>query len=204
MTDCYIDTSYSLLDCSYTHWNTAVYGFMGSYYYSVVCLTTGPKPLPKRFLYIVRSKASSFKWEYPLLSVRSSSIFFLLLPRLLVTSISPFIFPSITCFRRQFLRKMWPIQLAFRFRISRRIFLCSLTLSNTSSFLTWSIVWINALKWAKPACFQILSDFSLTNHDIINVFMCTKNWSIRLELRSSLNSNVQYMAAFEYCIYLRS
>ena len=29
--------------------------------YSVVCLTTGPKPLPKRFLHIVRSKASSFK-----------------------------------------------------------------------------------------------------------------------------------------------
>jgi hypothetical protein len=26
-----------------------------------VCLTTGPKPLPKRFLHIVRSKASSFK-----------------------------------------------------------------------------------------------------------------------------------------------
>ena len=31
------------------------------FYYSVVCLTTGPKPLPKRFLHIVRSKASSFK-----------------------------------------------------------------------------------------------------------------------------------------------
>ena len=97
------------------------------YYYSVCCLMTGPKPPPKRFLHIVRSKASSFKWEYPLLSLRSSSSFLRLLPRLLVTSISPFIFPSITCFRRQFLRKMWPIQLAFRFRISRRIFLCSLT-----------------------------------------------------------------------------
>ena len=34
---------------------------------------------------------------------------------------------------------MWPIQLAFRFLISRRIFLCSLTLRNTSSFLTWSV-----------------------------------------------------------------
>jgi hypothetical protein len=65
----------------------------------------------------VRSRASSFKWEYPLLSLRSSSSFL----RLLVTSISPFIFPSITCFRRQFLRKMWPIQLAFRFRISCKI-----------------------------------------------------------------------------------
>jgi hypothetical protein len=45
------------------------------------------------------------------LSWRSSSSFLRLLPRLLVTSISPFIFPSITCFRRKFLRIIWPIQL---------------------------------------------------------------------------------------------
>jgi len=107
--------------------------------HSVFCLTTGPQPPPKRFLHIVRSRASSFKWEYPLLSLRSSSSFLRLLPRLLVTSISPFIFPSISYFKRQFLRKMWPIQLAFLYLISRRIFLCSLTLSNTSSFLTWSV-----------------------------------------------------------------
>ena len=72
------------------------------HHHSVFCLTTGPKPPLKRFLHIVRSKASSFKWEYPLLSLRSSSSSLCLLPRLLVTSISPFIFPSITCFRRQF------------------------------------------------------------------------------------------------------
>ena len=106
---------------------------------SVICQTTGPKPLPKRFLHIVRSRASSFNWQYPLLSLRSSSSFLRLLPRLRVTSICPFIFPSIICCRRQFLRKMWPIQLAFRFLISCRIFLWSLTLSNTSSFLTWSV-----------------------------------------------------------------
>jgi len=105
----------------------------------VVCLTTGPKPLPKRALHIVRSRASSFKQEYPLLSLRSSSSFLHLLPRLPVTSIPHFIFPSITRCRRQFLHKMWPIQLAYRFLISCRIFLCSLTLSNTSSFLTWSV-----------------------------------------------------------------
>ena len=51
---------------------------------------------------MVRSRASSFKWEYPLLFLRSSRSFLRLLPRLLATSISPFIFPSITCFRRQF------------------------------------------------------------------------------------------------------
>ena len=72
--------------------------------HSVFYLTTGPKPPPKRCLHIVRSRASSFKWEYPLLSLRSSSSFLRLLPRLLATSISPFIIPSITCFRRQFLR----------------------------------------------------------------------------------------------------
>ena len=109
------------------------------HHHPVVCLMTGSKPLPKRSLHILRSKASSFKWAYPLLSSMSSSSFLRLLHCLLVTSISPFIFPSITCFRRQFLRSMWPIQLAFRFRNSRRIFLCSLTRSNTSSLLTWSI-----------------------------------------------------------------
>ena len=70
--------------------------------HSVFCLTTGPKPPPKRCLHVVRSRASSFKWEYPLLSLRSSRSLSRLLPRLLATSISPFIFPSITCFRRQF------------------------------------------------------------------------------------------------------
>jgi hypothetical protein len=78
-------------------------------FHSAICLTTGPTPLPKWFLHIVRSRVSSFKWEYPLLSLRSSSSFLRLLPRLLVTSISQFIFPSITCFRRQFLRKMWKL-----------------------------------------------------------------------------------------------
>ena len=95
---------------------------------SLTCQTAGPKPLPKRFLHIVQSRASSFHWKYPLLSLRSSNSFLCLLPRLLVTSICPFIFPSITCCRRQFLRKMWPIQLVFHFLISCKIFLCSLTL----------------------------------------------------------------------------
>ena len=72
----------------------------------VVCLTTGPKPLPKRNLHIVRYRDSSFKWQYSLLSLRSSRSLLLLLPRLPVTSIPPFIFASITRCRRQFLRKM--------------------------------------------------------------------------------------------------
>jgi len=105
----------------------------------VVCLTTGPKLLPKRALHIVRSRVSSFKWEYPLISLRSSSSFLRLLPRLSLNSVPPFIFPSITRHRRQFLRKTCPIQLTFRLLISWRIFFCTWTLSNTSSFLTWSV-----------------------------------------------------------------
>jgi hypothetical protein len=61
-----------------------------SFIHFVICLTTGPKPFPKQALHIVRSSASSFKWEYPLLSLRSSSSFLLLLPRLPVTSIPLF------------------------------------------------------------------------------------------------------------------
>ena len=64
-----------------------IVSFMRSSSSSVICQTTGPKPLPKQFLHTVRSRASSFNWQYPLLSLRSSSSFLRLLPRLLVTSI---------------------------------------------------------------------------------------------------------------------
>jgi len=124
------------------NWDAAlviyIYIYIYIFIHLAVCLTTGPKPLPNRALHIVRSRASSFNCEYTLLSLRSSSSFLRLLPRLPVTSIPPFIFPSITLCWRQFLHRMWPIKLAFRFLISCRIFLYSLTLSNTSSFLTWS------------------------------------------------------------------
>jgi hypothetical protein len=100
-----------------------------------VCLKTCPNPLPKRTLHIERSRASSFKWKYLLLSLMSSSSFLRLLPHLPVTSILPFIFPSISLCRKHFLRKIWPIQLAFRLLISCKIFLCSLTLSNISHMI---------------------------------------------------------------------
>jgi hypothetical protein len=58
-----------------------------SFIHSVFCLTTGPKPPPKPALHIVWSRASSFKWQYPLVSLRSSSSFLRLIPRLPVTSI---------------------------------------------------------------------------------------------------------------------
>ena len=95
--------------CNNLMWPQAVYRserLTYHHHYPVVCLMTVSKSLPKRSLHILRSTASSFKWQSPLLSLRSSSSFLRLLPRLLVTSISPFIFPSITYFGRHFLRKM--------------------------------------------------------------------------------------------------
>jgi hypothetical protein len=112
-----------------------------------VCLTTGPKPLTKRALHTVRSRASSFKWKYPLFSLRSSSSFLHLLPRLLVTYIPPCIFPSIARFRRQFLRKMWPIHLAFRLHVDMPLHTvqhakqmnvcCRITTLEDSNFNQW-------------------------------------------------------------------
>ena len=81
----------------------------------------------------VRSSAFSFNFYYPLHSLKCLR----LLPRLPLTSILPPIFPSIKCFKRQFLSKMWPIQLAFLLFIVCRICLTSSTLCNTS-FLTQS------------------------------------------------------------------
>jgi hypothetical protein len=72
---------------SFTHYASP------SFIHLAVCLTTGTTPAPKRALHIVRSRASFFMWEHPLLSLRSSSSFLRLLPHLPVISIPPFIFP---------------------------------------------------------------------------------------------------------------
>ena len=169
---------------------------VNSFIHLVVCLTTGPKPLPKPALHTVRSWASSFKWEYPLLSLRSSSSFLNLLPHLPVTSIPPFIFPSITHCRRQFLHKMWPIQLAFRLLISCRIFLCSLTLilhfscdrSNWSSPSFSSNTFQNF-----PAVSDLLPEASKFQH---HIKLCSK-CSILL-VSSSILSQVRQFRQYIY------
>jgi hypothetical protein len=74
------------------------------YIHYAVCLATGPKLLPQRFLHIGRSRTSSFNFQYLTVSLTPSSSYLRLLPRLPV----PYTFSSITCFIRQFLRKMWP------------------------------------------------------------------------------------------------
>jgi len=79
----------------------------------------------KRVLHRVQFNAFSFNFQYPLFALRSSSSCLCLLPRLPITCILPSTFPSIKCFRRQFLHKMWPIQLAFLLFIARWLFLSS-------------------------------------------------------------------------------
>ena len=88
---------------------------------------------------MVPSSATYFSLQYPLLSSRSHSRWVRLLPRLLLSSILTSVFPLITCFGRRFLRKVWPIHLFSLLVIVCRIFLPSLTLCNTSSFLTRSV-----------------------------------------------------------------
>ena len=96
---------------------------------------SGPQPLPKRLFQRVRSSAPSFNFQCSFLLLKSSSSCFRLLTRLFV----PYIFHSIACFRRHFLRKMWPIQLAFFRCILCKMFLSSLILCNTSLFFTRSL-----------------------------------------------------------------
>jgi hypothetical protein len=78
-----------------------------------VCLYNSPQTLPKPVFQNLPSSASFFNLEYLHYSIRSSSGCLRLLPRLPVSSKFPSFFLPITCYRRQFLRKMSPIQLAF-------------------------------------------------------------------------------------------
>ena len=101
-------------------------------YHSSVRFTTGPKPLPETALHTVRSCASSFNFQYPLSSPLGHSlaayVFFLAFPSLLSF---PSIFSSITCFKNQFLGKMWPIKLTFL-----HFAVCKILLSFLSLFIT--------------------------------------------------------------------
>jgi hypothetical protein len=87
------------------------------------------------FFQSVRFRPYAFNFQYLFVFLRSSCSCVCLLPRLPVSST----FSSITCFRKQFLCKMWPIQLDFLHFTVRRVFLYALTLCNASSFLTRSV-----------------------------------------------------------------
>jgi hypothetical protein len=109
--------------------------------HSVVCLATGPWHLPKQVPHKVWSSASSFDFQYPVISLRSSSSYLRLLPCLPITCILLYILPSITCFSRHFLCKMWLIQLAFLFIVLGYSFppwLCVILLHFSHNQSSWS------------------------------------------------------------------
>jgi hypothetical protein len=83
----------SFLHPALTHWKT----------HSIICRRKGPK----RVLHTVRNSVSSFNFHYPGTSWRSSRSSLRLLPRLPLTSVFLFFFPSVMCFIRQFLDRMW-------------------------------------------------------------------------------------------------
>ena len=112
-------------------WLSFVVGCL-KFIHSAVCLMAGPQPLPKRVLHRVWCSASTFNFQYPLISVWWSSSCQLLLPRLPVTSVFSCHCFLVMCFGRQFC-------IAFLFCIVCRIFLASLTLCDMSSFITWSV-----------------------------------------------------------------
>lgn len=122
------ESDYPVMRCHISEWNPQLHHCENlqtrhSNYIlqHVVCLTSGPQP-PTNQVHTVRFNAS-FKLQYLLVSPKSFSSCFCLLPRLPI----PAIFLSIMWFRRQFLRKIWPIQLAYLHIIVCRMFLSFLT-----------------------------------------------------------------------------
>ena len=112
--------------------------YNNSFIYSFCCLSYDRSTVPsKASSPQMWSSASSFNFQYSVFSLRSYSSFVRLL-HLPITYILPPVFPA-TCLRRQFLSSMWPIQLAFLLFVVCRIFLSSLTLCNTSPFVTRSV-----------------------------------------------------------------
>jgi len=69
--------------------------------------------LPKQGLHTVQSSASSFNFQYPLIFLRPSGSCLHLVPHLPIPFNLPSIVPSVTCFKRQILCKMWWIKSAF-------------------------------------------------------------------------------------------
>ena len=130
--------------------------------------------------------ASSVNFRYLLLSLRSSSSCWSLLPCLLVCSI----FSSITCFSKQFPRKMYPIQSALLRSNLSRIFLSCLPLCNTS-LLTRSVQLTEELDAAlhllqdsslslslslSPAVLQLVSVRGSSRNDIHQSLLISLNW----------------------------
>jgi len=83
--------------------------------HSAVCLEKRPPPLPERVPHRTRSSSSSSSFKYPPLT---AYLFYLIFPSLPYFSL---FFFSLTHFRRQLIRKVWQIHLAFLLLVFCRI-----------------------------------------------------------------------------------
>ena len=111
--------------------------FCGLSYVRSIASTIASSPYSVTYCFLFQFTVSLLLFkviQLLLTSSSSSSLHFYL----------PSIFPPITCFRRKFLRQLWPIWSAFLLYIVCSIFLPSLTLCNTS-FLTRSVKPISIL-----------------------------------------------------------
>ena len=119
-------------------------------FHSLICFTTDPQPLPK----LVRDRVRS--------SVSSSYLVLKIIQLLITSSSSSFrhIYPTLhlsfnNVFYKAVPKQVWPTQLAFLLSTVCRIFLCSLTVINNSSFRTPSVQWCN--NWLTDWLFDLMS-----------------------------------------------
>lgn len=139
------------------HYGCVPYCLFGWFSYSfihfVVCLMKSPQLLPQQVLHSVKSSAYSSYFQYPLIFwIAASSCLCFLLHLPIFFSI----FPTIKCCVRQFLGKMWPMQLACLLFVCR-MFLSSFTLCKTFSFITRTV----QLMISKSRQWKIQSEFIL-------------------------------------------
>ena len=149
-------------------------------------------------LHLFRSSAYSFSSQYLLLSLKSSRICVILLP----TPLTSVIRPSMASCRRQFLLRIWPIQLAFLRRIFFRSVLFSPIRSRTCSLVTLSL-WPFYLLHSPPAphfeALQILPfQFSLV--DII-IYIFNIHFFKILMVRLKLNLPLHFRGDKYYGIW---
>jgi hypothetical protein len=105
----------------------------------IIVIPQCPQTLQNPVLHTARSSASSFSFQYPLVSLKSYSSCLRILPCRLIASLLSSIFLSILRFIGQFLRTMRSIQIVLLIFIACRVFIYSWTLYNTSSFPTRSV-----------------------------------------------------------------
>jgi len=139
--------------CRFEHQHHAVY------------LMTEPQPITK-WAHRVQSGASSLNFQYHLVSLRSFSSCLHFLPRLPITSV----FPSITCFRRQFLRKIWPSQ----WRILRMFFFMWMIIctDNLCACNLSKIQWADSLHWISGFQSNVTSAHT-SSHVLV---LCRQSW----------------------------